>query len=226
MLALRSLLPTLLVFSLAGCSTSPSAKVVAPPNPKEAVQLAVLSSPTADVHEKARACQELAGFASPAAVPALSALLDHEQLSSYARSGLESMRDPAAGEALRQALPRLQGRQLAGAVNSLGVRRDTTAVSDLRMLALDDQRGVATEALASLGLIGTADAAKVLQQVLASGPADLRVAAAHASLVAAEHLQQEGNPSAARSLLDAVVRALPPGHLATVAQTAALRSGR
>ncbi|MDO8541417.1 MAG: HEAT repeat domain-containing protein [Opitutaceae bacterium] len=217
--AFRSLLPALLVISLAGCVTSP--------NPKEAPQLAVLSSST-DLHEKARACQELGVFGGRAAVPALAALLNEEHLSDYARSGLEAIRDPAAGAALRQALPRLEGRHLAGAVNSLGVRREKAAVSDLRMLALDNKRGVAAEAVASLGMIGTADAARVLQQVLASGPAELRLPAAHASIIAAEHLAKVGNPAAARTLLDAVVRAVPSGPVATVAQnqTAALRARR
>jgi hypothetical protein len=74
-------------------------------------------------------------------------------------------------------------------------------------------------------MIGTAGAAKTLQKVLTDGPAELRVDAAHASLVAAERLAKEGNVAAARGLLDRVVRALPSGHLATVAtgQSVALR---
>jgi len=213
--ALRSLLPVALVLSLAGCTTLPGVRQPAPPSPKEATQLAVLASP-AEVHEKARACQELAAVAGPASVAPLAALLNDEKLSSYARSGLESIRDASAGEALRQALPRLEGRQLAGAVNSLGVRREQAAVSDLRMLAFDPKRGAATEAVAALGLIGTPDAAKVLQDVLARGPAELRVPATHAALVAAELLAKEGNASAAKTLLDAAAKAVPAGDLATV----------
>ena len=126
------------------------------------------------------------------------------------------------GAALRKALAKLSGRQLAGVVNSLGVRREIAAVPDLQKLALDPTRGVASEALASLGMIGTAEAAKTLQKVLTDGPADLRVDAAHASLVAAERLAKAGNVAAARGLLDRVVRTLPPGHLATVAKTQAV----
>lgn len=223
----RSLLPAVLLVSLAGCVTSPPAQVAQPPNPKEAEQLAALTS-SKDLHERARACQELAVVGGSASVPALAALLDQEHLSDYARSGLEAMRDPAAGAALRSALPRLAGSHLAGAVNSLGVRREKAAVSELQALALDGKRGVGAEAVASLGMIGTAEAAQALQRVLASGPADLRVPAAQAALVAAEHLATEGNPAAARSMLDAVVRAVPSGPVATAAQakSAALRGGR
>lgn len=200
----------------------------AAPNPVETKALAVLTT-SQDVHEKARACQELAATTtSAAAVPALAALLDDEQLSDYARSALESIPDPSAGKALRDALPKLQGRRLAGAVNSLGARREKTAVAELRTLALDSKRGVAAEAVASLGFIGTPEAAKVLQDVLASGSAELRVPTAHAALVAAELLAKEGNRAAARTLLQAATRALPAGQLANVtkARAAALATDR
>ena len=104
-------------------------------------------------------------------------------------------------------------------MNSLGVRREVAAVPELQKLALDPKRGVAEEAIASLGMIANRDATKTLQQVLADGPADLRVPAAHASLVAAAQLAKDGNVAGARELLGAVVKALPPGQLATVAQT-------
>ena len=183
----------------------------------EAAALAVLAS-DAGLQSKARACQELGDVGGTASVAPLAALLDKEHLADYARSGLEGIKDPAAGKALRAALGKLNGLYLAGAVNSLGVRREVAAVPDLQKLALDPKRGVASEALASLGMIGTPEAAKTLQKVLADGPADLRVPAAHASLTAATQLAKDGNPAAARGLLESVVRSLPPGHLATVAQ--------
>jgi HEAT repeat protein len=206
---IRSLLPTLLVVALAvpvqGAATSESAALV------------VLAS-DAGLQEKARACQELGDFGGPKSVAPLAALLNTEHLADYARSGLEGIKDPSAGRALRKALPTLEGRFLAGAVNSLGVRREIAAVPELQKLALDPKRGVAEEAVSSLGLIANRDAAKTLQQVLASGPAELRVAAAHAALVAAAQLAKDGQVAGARELLDSIVKALPPGQLATVAQ--------
>ena len=118
---------------------------------------------------------------------------------------------------MRAALPKLTGRYLAGAVDSLGVRRDVAAVPALQKLALDSKSGAAEAAIASLGMIATPAATKTLQDILASGPAALRVPAAHAALLAAEQLARNGNTSEARAVLNAVVRALPPGHLATVA---------
>lgn len=218
MISTRSLIPALVALTLAGCVTTP------PPHPKATAALGVLSS-NAGLQDKARACQELGYFGGPSAVPALASLLDQEHLADYARNGLEGIQDPSAGKALRQALERLNGRYLSGAVNSLGVRREVAAVPDLQKLALDSKRGVAPEALASLGMIGTTEAAKTIQTVLTGGPADLREPAAHAAFTAAAQLAQDGDRAAARKLLESVVSTLPSGHLATVAknQLAAIR---
>lgn len=214
---IRSLLPALVVFATAH---SGGAAITT-----EAAALAVLAS-DAGMQAKARACQELGDVGGTASVAPLAALLDQEHLADYARSGLEGIKDPAAGKALRQALGKLNGRYLAGAVNSLGVRREIAAVPDLQKLALDPKRGVAEEALASLGMIGTAETAKTLTKVLTDGPADLRIPAAHASLIAAAQLAKDGNIAAARGLLEKVVRSQPAGYLVAAAQkqAAALRA--
>lgn len=206
---LASLLLTLALLARLAAAESP-----------EAAALAVLGS-SADLHAKARACQELGVYGGPASVPALAALLADERLADYARSGLEGIADPSAAKALRNALRTLKDRLLAGVVNSLGVRRDPAAVADLRALVQDPARGAAAEALSALGQIATADAARVIEDTLARGAPELRAPAAHAALVAAELLAKEGNPAAARRLLEAVVRARPSEHLATVAQAQA-----
>lgn len=211
MIALRTLIPAVLVLALAGCATTP-------PSPKSTAALAVLGS-SAGLHEKARACQELGFYGGPEAVPALAALLDKEYLADYARSGLEGIKDDSAGDALRKALPGLSGRYLAGVVNSLGVRRDVASVPALQALALDAKRGVADEAVASLGMIATRDAAKTLQQVMAGTSPELKTAAAHASLVAAPQLAKDGQRDAARELLSAVIRTSPAGVVKQAAES-------
>ena len=209
MIAIRPFVPSLLALALAGSGLAAETP--------EAAALAVLAS-NAGVHEKARACQQLGVVGSPAAIPALAALLDQEHLADYARSGLEGIQDPAAEEALRKALPKLEGRQLAGVVNSLGVRRDTAAVPYLQKLALDSKRGVASEAVASLGMIGSVEAAKTIHTALTTGPAEMRVPAGHAALAAASHLARAGNPAVARVLLEAVGRTIPSGILPEAAK--------
>jgi len=219
MIASRLLISSLVVLALAGCTTPPQ-------NPVSTAALAVLAS-EAGLREKARACQELGVYGGPESVPALAKLLDHEVLADYARSGLEGISDPSAGQALRQALGTLEGRNLSGVVNSLGVRRERAALPELQALALDPKRGVSAEAMASLGMIGSVEATKTLQQILKRGPADQRVPAAHAALVAAERLAQARNIAAARDVLNDVIHGLPAGHLTTVAQRqlSALKAG-
>ena len=97
------------------------------PLPSPAELIAALTTGS-DPHAKALACQQLAIVGGPEAVPALAALLADQHLSDYARSALESIADPAAGVALRDALAKLSGRCLAGVIDSLGVRRAAAAV--------------------------------------------------------------------------------------------------
>lgn len=184
--------------------------------PKQASALAVLAS-DAGTEDKARACQQLAVVGGPAAVPALAALLADEKLASHARSGLETIKDPAAGEALRKALPALNGRLLAGAVTSLGARREVAAVADLKKLLADQERAVALPALAALGEIASPEAAEVILKVLSEGPPPMRIPAAHAALAAAGNLRTDGKQASATPLLEAVLAAELPDHLKTAA---------
>ena len=117
-----------------------------PPAPTAKTLIAVLQS-DASTFDKARACQQLAALGDSDAVPALAALLADEKLASHARSALESIGDPSAAAALREALGRVQGKLLAGVVNSLGVRRDVHAIAALRKLAEEPGSGVTDEAL-------------------------------------------------------------------------------
>lgn len=183
----------------------------------EATALAVLAS---DTEQKARACQVLAVVGGPEAVPALAELLDDNHLASYARTALEVIEDPSAGEALRAALTTLEGRLLAGVVTSIGVRGDETAVPALQELASHSEREVAESALVALAAIGSEEALATVVQALNQGPADLRVSAAHAALAAAEKMAKNGNEPAAQKLLDSVQSAILPEHIRQAAGAA------
>ncbi len=187
------------------------------PLPAPAELIATLTG-AADPHAKAVACQQLAIVGGPEAVPALAVLLADEHLSDYARSALESIPDPAAGIALRDALPSLNVGRLGGVIDSLGVRRDPAAVPLLQHLEHDPARGVVEEALAALGKIATQEVvATLLLELEGSVAARTRLAAAHAALVAAGILTK-GNPAAATVLLKSVVAAELPDHVRNAAQ--------
>lgn len=183
----------------------------------EATALAVLTS---DTEQKARACQTLAVVGGADAVPALAELLDDDELASYARTALEVIEDPSAGEALRSALNTLQGRLLAGVVTSIGVRGDEAALPALQALASNSDGQVAASALNALAHIGGKDALATVVHTLQGGSGELRVAAAHAALAAAERMANDGEDEAVQKLLKSVRTADLPEHIRQVAGAA------
>lgn len=164
-------------------------------------ELLALLKPETPLADRARACQQLAIVGTPEAVPALAALLGDAQLGHYAREALEAMASPEADAALRAALGRLQGVQLVGAINSLGVRGDTVAVPALVKLAEGAEANAASAALVALARIGTPAAMSKVQAALGGARRD---AAAEAVIVAADRLLARGQAAEAAKLFEAV----------------------
>jgi len=171
---------------------------------------AILKDPGASAYAKAKACQQLAVVGDKSAVPALAALLADPQLSHYARFGLEPLPDPSADDALRDALKKLKGPLLVGAVNSIGHRRDAKAVGALTRLLYDADSEAAQASAAALGRIGSLQAAKTLQEGLSRTKPPVRPAVAGAGLVCAEGLLKQGQRKQALALLEALARADSP----------------
>jgi HEAT repeat protein len=88
---------------------------------------------------------------------------------------------------LRDALPKVSGNLKIGVISSIGERRDAAAVSALGGLLGDSDPAVVRSAANALGDIGTADAAKALQDAKPS-TAETKQAVADAQLVCAETL--------------------------------------
>ncbi len=125
----------------------------------------------APLKDKADACQELAHIGTGAAVPVLASLLTDEQLSQMARFALESIADPSADAALREALGKLKGRSLVGVIHSLGVRKDTQAVAPLAQFLTDPDPSVAQAAARAMGRMGGAAAPALERAVSGVSPA-------------------------------------------------------
>jgi hypothetical protein len=115
--------------------------------------VALLQDPGASVYARSKACQRLAVVGDKNAVPALAALLDSPQLSLYARTALETMPGDGADEALRVGLEKVQGKLLAGVINSIGKRRDVNALAALEKLRHHADAEVAGSANAALARI-------------------------------------------------------------------------
>jgi hypothetical protein len=150
--------------------------------------VAMVKDPSSSEFQKAIACKKLAFVGGKDAVAPMAALLSHPQLSCYARFGLEPNPDPSVDEALRGALPRLQGRLKIGVITSIGVRKDAQALDMLAKLIDDGDAEVAGAAAAAVGMIGGMQAAGSLQAALGRTRPPVFPVVARAALLCAEGL--------------------------------------
>jgi HEAT repeat protein len=168
------------------------------------------------------ACRTLTVIGSAASVPALSALLGDAELSHMARYALERVPAPEAAAALRDALPKLNGKLKIGAIGSLGVRRDEASVPALSALIACSDFAVATAATNALGDIGCEAAAKVLCDATKTAPTAVKPAAADAALAAAKRLLADGNTTAAMATYNALLAGNPPKYIRLAASRGTL----
>lgn len=197
----------LLAIAVGGWLVAESARAE-PSRERELILVLQTNAPEAD---QALACKGLAEHGTAAAVPALARLLDHERLASWALIALEAIPDPACDAALREAIGRLQGRELIGAINSIGVRRDADAASLLAPKLQVGDRAVVSAAAAALGKIGTPEAASILKAVFtASADSGSRLAAAGPLIICAERLTEAGRRTEALEIYDLVRQAEVP----------------
>jgi HEAT repeat protein len=173
--------------------------------------IAILQS-DAPPQDKAIPCKQLAIYGNKEAVPALAPLLANKDLASWARIALEAIPGPEADEALRAAVPKLQGDLLIGAINSIGVRRDAKAVDTLAGKLADADVQIVAAAAAALGKIGGTRAAKVLNPMLASARNEILPAIAEGCILCAERFLTDGKFADATHLYDAVRNAEVPMH--------------
>lgn len=176
---------------------------------KEAELIAVLLS-DAPAAEKAIACKNLAIYGSGNAVPELAKLLSHEQLASWSRIALEAIPGSEADAALRKSTEMLTGKLLVGSINSIGVRRDTSAIELLTARLQDADAEVACASAVALGRIGNSAASKPLQDVLSTVPAKVRSAVAEGCVLCAERFYAEGLEAESVALYDLVRNADVP----------------
>jgi HEAT repeat protein len=173
--------------------------------------------------QKAKACQRLGEIGGKEAVPALSALLGNEHLSTYARYGLEPIRDPSADHALRAGLTKLKGNLLIGVINSIGKRRDADASSALAKMIHGTDANVARAAASALGNIGGISSMKLLQDALTKTEGMTRMAVADAALVCADRLVAEGDRDDALALYSFLTAADMPKPVRLAAMSGIIR---
>lgn len=171
------------------------------------ILIAVLKS-EAGIKEKIDACRELGVIGNKQALPALIALLADEKLNHMARYALETMPDASVNAALRAELPKLQGRQLAGVIATLGVRKDSSSVGVLKKCLGEADAEVVRTAARSLSRIGNRAAAQAIQSALPTAAAANQLALYESWLRAADALTANGNAKSALAIY-AQIRATP-----------------
>jgi len=170
-------------------------------------------------------CRRLRVIGTAQSVDALAALLPAEETSHIARFALERIADEKAGQALRDALPKVNAKLKAGVIGSLGVRRDAKSVDTIAKFLDDADTMTAQAAAHSLGLIGTPAAAKALSQFAAKAPAAMAIPVADARLLCAEQLLADGNKAEAMALYKELQGDSQPSHVRVAAMRGLVSTG-
>jgi HEAT repeat protein len=157
-------------------------------------------------------CRLLMIIGTAASVPTLAELLGNEELAHMARYALERIPAPEAAEALRAAIPKLNGKLKIGVLASLGVRGDAASIPVLATLVTDKDAALARAAACALGDIRTPAATAALAQAKSSA-AEPNIATIDASFACAEKLLADGKRAEALAVYKRFVGDDQPKHV-------------
>lgn len=149
-------------------------------------------------------CRKLRTVGTAQSVPALAGLLADEGISHMARYALERIDAAEAAAAMRDAVGKLEGNLKAGAIGSLGARRDAGSVSAIAGCLGDGDAAVVRAAAAALGNIGDPAASKALQGALDKAPDAAKTAVAAGALDCGYQLLADGKKGDALAMFKAL----------------------
>jgi HEAT repeat protein len=159
--------------------------------------LANTAKPTdAQLYSASMAILSLTQTGTDAAAPELGRLLSVVELNTAARTALVNIGDVGITE-LRGALDKLEGKNLAGVIESLASVRDEKSVAKLIKLTKSNDAAVAKSAVLALGKIASPNALRELKSILSSRNSKLRLDSSIALLSAAEQLNVTKNAKTA-----------------------------
>lgn len=165
-------------------------------------------------------CSILARIGTKKCLPALAGMLDDTAVSTSARAAIEAIPSEDASKVLRKGLSSAKGANKAGIINSLGVRRDASAVGALADLADDPDPAVADAAVAALGEIGTKKSGQALTKIAQTAQKPALRSLGDAMLTCAEHLQRSGESAEAKRLLTVLSNSDQPQYVRDAAKRA------
>ncbi len=171
-------------------------------------------------------CRQLSIIGTKQSVPTLAKMLTDETYSDMARFALERIPDPAVNTALRDALPKSEGKPKVGIINSLGQRRDKQAVGALGGLVGDRNQMVATAAVAALGKIADEQAMKILADARNKSSGKLLMRVLDAYLLCADRLVADGKKAQALLIYKELQQEEMPKPIRTAALTGMLNAAK
>jgi len=150
---------------------------------------------------KAFLCRQLQFCGRSAEVPALAALLADAQLCEPATQALCAIGGPQAADALRAALPKVQGKQRMTLIGALGRFCDAAVAAEVRKSAAAEDADLRLVTWYALGNMGDAAAADLLLKAAAADAPYERSQAADACLRLARRLGELGKAADAEKVL-------------------------
>ncbi len=149
---------------------------------------------------KDQICRLLSVVGTAESVPALAELLVVPKSSDMARYALERIPGPEAGKVLLQSLAKTSGKTRIGIVNTLGMRKESSAVAAISGLLKDKDVPTAVAAANALGQIGGPAATKALAGVRSKAGGDLKLQVTDAYLRCADRTLAGGGKQEALSI--------------------------
>jgi HEAT repeat protein len=145
-------------------------------------------------------CRKLSIIGTELSVPVLAKMLTDEETSDMARFALERIPGEAADAALRDALPKANGKPKVGIIDSLGQRHDKQAVETLNKLVGDSDETVADAAAAALGKIADEQATQALAEAKEKTNGKLQMRVMDSYLLCADKLVADGKKTQALTI--------------------------
>ena len=183
------------------------------------LQKALVSTLASGISRSAQdyVCRKLRVIGTAQSVKALASLLASEETSHIARFALERIGDERAAKAMRDALPKVNGKLKPGMIGSLGTRGDESSIKVFSRLLGDSDIQVARAAAQSLGLIGTSAAARELSKFAKKAPSNMKIPVADACMACAERLLAGGKKTEAVALYNQLKGDDQPAHVKAAA---------
>ncbi len=142
---------------------------------------------------KSYVCRKLREMGTSHSVPVLAGYLSDEELGHMARGALESIPGAEATRALCEAIPNLTGTLKTGVIDSLGRRRDPSAVNALLPCLKDEDPRTAKATIEALASLYSPSAERAVLGLHAGGHADLQPVVTDACMKIARRHLQSGN---------------------------------